>query len=135
MTPNQTDLLLDEMAQWAATQSDIQALALVGSHARGTARKDSDIDLILITDEPDDYINDNQWIQQFGIIKKKQIEHYGLVTSVRVWYDNGLEVEFGITDQRWAALPIDPGTRSVIANGLKVLFEQENTLSRLLLSK
>jgi len=135
MATNKADNFIEEMAQWAATQSDIQALALVGSYARGTARKDSDIDLILITDEPDDYINDNQWIQQFGIIKKKQIEHYGLVTSVRVWYGNGLEVEFGITDQRWAALPIDPGTRLVIINGFRVLFERDNIISHLLLSK
>ena len=132
MAVNKINHFLNEIAEWAATKSDIQAVALVGSHARGTARKDSDIDLILITDEANDYLNDNQWTQQFGIIEKKQIEHYGLLTSVRVWYGNGLEVEFGITDQRWAALPIDPGTRSVIMNGFRVLFERGNILSRLL---
>jgi predicted nucleotidyltransferase len=135
MAVDKINHFLDEIAEWAATRAEIQAVALVGSHARGTAGKDSDIDLILITDEPNDYLSDIQWIQQFGIIEKKQIEHYGLVTSVRVWYGNGLEVEFGITDQRWTALPIDPGTRTVIMGGFRVLFERGNILNHLLSAK
>ena len=60
-----------------------------------------------------------------------QLDDYGKVTSVRVWYADGLEVEYGITAEDWAALPLDEGTRAVISNGMKVLFEQGDTLSRL----
>lgn len=135
MATNNADKFIDEMTQWATTRPEIQALALVGSHARGTAKKDSDIDLILMTNRPDDYLNAFQWVQKFGDIQKTQIEFYGLVTSLRVWYVNGLEVEYGITDQRWAALPIDPGTQTVILDGFRVLFERGNILSRLLSAK
>jgi hypothetical protein len=50
--------------------------------------------------------------------------------SVRVWYLDGLEVEYGITDEDWASTPLDEGTRQVIADGMVVLFEQEDMLSR-----
>lgn len=127
---NEVDFFLDEISRWVSTQADIQALVLVGSYAKGSARKDSDIDLILITKKPTDYLNTIVWAQQFGIIERTQIESYGLVTSLRVWYSNGLEVEYGITDERWVALPLDAGTQAVLAGGFRVLFERGNFLGR-----
>ena len=52
------------------------------------------------------------------------------MTSLRVWYRDGLEVEFGLTDESWAASPLDAGTRSVILDGIVVLFERGDLLSR-----
>lgn len=121
---------LANITQWVAVRSDIQALALVGSHARGTASESSDIDLVLITSRPNEYLNHTNWTLEFGVIEKKQIENYGLVVSIRVWYASGLEIEFGITDRRWAALPIDAGTKQVMADGMRILFERGSILSR-----
>ena len=90
---------LETITRWAASQPDILALALVGSHARETATDTSDIDLVLITLKPDTYISNSEWVRHFGTIEKKQIESYGLVISIRVWYLDGLEVEYGITDR------------------------------------
>jgi uncharacterized protein len=39
---------LDAFVHWASVQEDKQAIALVGSYARGAARTDSDIDLVLL---------------------------------------------------------------------------------------
>jgi hypothetical protein len=64
------------------------------------------------------------------IIEKQQIEHYGLVTSIRVWYVDILEIEYGITDERWVSLPLDEGTRQVMADGIRILFERGNILSQ-----
>jgi hypothetical protein len=36
-------------------------------------------------------------IERFGAIAKHQTEDYGKLISVRVWYQNGQEVEYGIT--------------------------------------
>ena len=52
------------------------------------------------------------------------------MTSIRVWYSDGLEVEYGITDERWTAVPLDEGSRQVIADGMQVLFERGTVLSR-----
>jgi len=121
---------LEEITNWASAQSDIQALALVGSYARNAATETSDVDLILITTNPKRYLQGSDWIQQFGTIEKQQIEDYGLLTSIRVWYTDGREIEYGITDEKWAATPLDEGSRKVISDGMKVLFEQEQILSQ-----
>lgn len=88
---------LDAFVVWASDQSAVQAVALVGSYARGEARDDSDIDLVILTDQPQKYLEDSRWTERFGTVENHQTEDYGKLTSVRVWYQNRLEVEYGIT--------------------------------------
>ena len=57
---------LNTFIGWASAQEDMQAIALVGSYARGEAREDSDIDLVLLTDNPQKYLEDLRWIEHFG---------------------------------------------------------------------
>lgn len=121
---------LNAFVAWASVQNDVQGLALVGSYARGAARDDSDIDLVILTDQPSRYLDDMKWLQRFGVIEKSQTVNYGLVTSIHVFYQNGHEVEYGITTPEWAAVPLDAGTRRVISDGMMVLFERGNLLSR-----
>ena len=130
MTAEKINQFLNHITQWASIQSDIQALALVGSHARNVATKTSDVDLVLITIDPNQYLHNPRWVERFGTIETLQVEDYGLVTSIRVWYTDGLEVEYGITDERWAAVPLDEGTWHVIADGMRILFERGTILSR-----
>ena len=131
MTANRINKFFHNVTRWSAAQVDILALALVGSHARGKASVTSDIDLVFITLDPEIYLNNLKWVEHFGKIAKTQIESYGLVTSIRVWYWDGLEVEYGITDKSWVAEPLDAGTRQVINDGLKILFERDKILSRI----
>jgi predicted nucleotidyltransferase len=44
----QAERILQIIVDWAKKQPTIQAVAVVGSHARGTARAESDIDLVLL---------------------------------------------------------------------------------------
>jgi len=120
---------LNAFVDWAAVQGDVHAIALVGSYARGAARDDSDIDLVLLTDQPQKYLEELKWIESFGRLEKRQTEDYGKLTSVRVWYRDGVEVEYGITTPDWAASPLDAGTQEVILGGMIVLFERGNLLS------
>lgn len=121
---------LDAFVTWASAHGDVQAIALVGSYARGEARDDSDIDLVLLTNEPQRYREDLKWIERFGTVKKHQTEDYGKLTSIRVWYQNGIEVEYGITAPDWAAIPLDAGTQEVLRGGMMVLFERGDLLSQ-----
>ena len=75
----------------------MQGIALVGSYARGEARDDSDIELVILTDQPRQYLDDVLWIERFGSVEKHQTEDYGKLISLRVWYQNGREVEYGVT--------------------------------------
>ena len=131
MAQDHVERLLDEITAWASHQTQILVAALVGSHARGCASPESDIDLILITSHPQVLLNTLEWIHLFGQAEKHQIENYGRLISIRVWYAEGHEVEFGITDERWADIPIDSGTQHVISDGMQILFERDELLSRL----
>jgi hypothetical protein len=127
-TPEQVERLLDQVTRWAAVQPDMRAVALVGSHARGKARPDSDLDLVLLSNDPQVHFLDTRWARRFGPIARQQTESYGPVTSLRVWYEDGLEVEFGFAAPGWAALPLDEGTRQVMADGMRILWERRSRL-------
>lgn len=129
-TEQEVQQFLKDITQWVSSQADILALALVGSYARNAARETSDVDLVLIAREPDRYVHNLDWVERFGNVEKHHIEYYGLLTSVRVWYADGREVEYGLTDESWAAIPLDDGTRQVIEDGMRVLYERGNILSR-----
>ncbi|HER24411.1 MAG TPA: nucleotidyltransferase domain-containing protein [Candidatus Atribacteria bacterium] len=49
--------LLKETKNWAYRNNDLDSLLLVGSYARNKAHQDSDIDLILIFNDPKKYVN------------------------------------------------------------------------------
>jgi uncharacterized protein len=114
---------------WASTQPDIQAVALVGSYARNMATESSDIDLVLLTTHPNRYLENTDWLETFGSMETQQMEVYGKLTSLRVRYVSGHEVEYGLTTPDWVAQPLDAGTERVIQDGMKVLFERDALLS------
>jgi predicted nucleotidyltransferase len=120
---------IDTLTSWASTQPDIMAVALVGSYAREAASETSDIDLVLLVNDPKVYLENTGWLKRFGPIEKQQTEDYGNVKSLRVWYDGGHEVEYGLTTRDWVQLPLDEGTWRVIKDGMGILLERETLLS------
>jgi hypothetical protein len=89
------------------------------------------VDLIVVVSSPNNYLKYRQWTSLFGNVVREQTELYGKCTSLRVWYDEGMEVEYGFVDESWAALPIDVETRKIISDGMKVMFERKPLLSLL----
>ena len=79
MTPNEqkdpttkgmvpvTDKLLDQMVQAIVAEVDPEQVILFGSRARGDAREDSDVDLVVVEAEP------------FGKTRSRRLE------AVRLW--------------------------------------------------
>jgi predicted nucleotidyltransferase len=120
---------IEDFMRWSTKRRDIRAVALVGSYARLAADESSDVDLVIIAEEPETYLINTEWTRVFGIVITKKIEEYGKLTSLRVWYESGLEVEYGFTTREWAKVPLDDGTRQVVEGGLRVLFEKEVLLS------
>jgi len=125
----QVKALLRHMAEWAENQPGLMALALVGSYARGTAGPESDVDLILLLRDPKAYLKHPDWVSEFGEPVHVVEEDWGKVTSLRVLYAHGLEVEYGVSGPAWGSDPKDEGDARVIKDGCVVLYERDRHLS------
>jgi hypothetical protein len=124
---------LAELATWAARHDDIQAVALVGSRARGTARPDSDVDVVIMTTDPRRYLDNTTWIRHFGEANPPEHEDYKMVQALRTTYHDGLEVEFGVTIPGWADTePLDAGTGHVVSDGCRIIFDRHGVLAALI---
>jgi hypothetical protein len=126
--------LLEHATQWVASQHDVVAAAVLGSWARDTAREDSDIDLILLTNEPVGYTAREAWISQVApgatLIRTG---NWGPIIERRLRLPSGLEIEVGIGPPTWARTdPVDPGTRRVVLDGLRVLHDPHGLLGALM---
>lgn len=61
-----------------------------------------------------------------------RIEAWGPLTERRLLLEDGLEVEVGIAEPAWAATdPVDPGTRRVVTDGLRILHDPDGRLAAL----
>jgi predicted nucleotidyltransferase len=115
---------LNEVRTWAESQPDIAAVVLVGSQARGQATPESDVDLVILTTQPARYLQEPSWLERFGRPSRQMQEDWGRVIAVRVWYQGGLVVEFGITTPDWAQAPLNEGTRRVLDAGFVLVFDR-----------
>jgi len=132
------DDLLTQITQWAQQQTAIRAVLLVGSHARGTARPDSDIDVMCLTRSPDDFrsaawITQIQWPSEHGTVAHWHDQTYGVVWSRHMRLTSGQEVELSFGALTWASvMPIDAGTHQVIRDGHHILYDPDGLLNTLI---
>ena len=50
---------IEDVIKWATNEENLKVLAIVGSHARGMARDNSDIDLVIVAEDPSQYLTDS----------------------------------------------------------------------------
>lgn len=123
--------------EFARSNDQILAVGLCGSQARGTAKHDSDIDLSIITANKD-YFKKTAWIKEFNFAKiddsiaRFEDKKYGRVWSRHVFLKSGAEIEFSFADRSWADIePLDIGTKKVVTDGYKVLYDPHQILAEL----
>jgi len=91
------ELIEAAVADWAASRDDVQAAVVVGSHARSDAPADrwSDLDVILIVDDPGPYATDARWVAEFGAPALTFLEPtaMGEQRERRVLYETGEDVD------------------------------------------
>jgi RimJ/RimL family protein N-acetyltransferase/predicted nucleotidyltransferase len=130
--PDEVGALLDHVARWASDRPDMVAVAVVGSRARGTARRDSDLDLVLLSRDPERYFREESWAQEIGGAQVRGSAHRGLLFEQRLTTASGLELDLGIGSPHWASVePLDAGTARVAREALRVVYDPERLLARL----
>ena len=87
-------LLVDAVREWAESRPDIVAVVLHGSWATGTARPDSDVDLLVVAHDTGGYLAWHDWLSDFGKPGDRIVERRDGASALRVWYADGPEVEF-----------------------------------------
>ncbi len=114
-----------------SNKQDVQGIFIVGSYARGNQKFDSDIDACISCIDPKKYLNDQSWISYFGEANEVRSEKWGPVQTVRAFFKNGPEIEFNFSTLAWADIPVDPGTRQVVSNGIEILYDPTGKLLKL----
>jgi hypothetical protein len=85
---------------------------------------------MILTSQPGHYIDDPSWVSMFGEMTECKVEDWGRAKSLRVCYRD-LEVEYGFALPYWADIPVDSGTRKVVSDGMKILFDPRGILAKL----
>jgi hypothetical protein len=120
------------VTQWAEARADVGGLLVVGCYGRGAARPDSDVALVLLTTDEDRYA-DNAWTGDVGVGELTRVRSWGAVTERRFVTASGLEVEINVGSPDWARLdPVDPGTRTVVSDGARPLYDPTGALAALI---
>lgn len=119
----------------ARAEPGVRAIALVGSCARGTPGRDSDIDLVVLGTDPRDLGRRDDWFTHFGKVALVGRRRFGEVTERRLRRSDGVEVEVGLAPLSWAATnPVDAGTARVVREGFGIVFDPDGALAGLMRS-
>lgn len=124
---------INALKDFSANTPHIESVIIVGSYARGTNKESSDLDIVIITPNKSEMVRNQGFVQNFGEVYKKQTEYYGACTSIRVWYKNGQELEFGIVEPSWIKKPLDTGTSKVLGDGYKIVIDKKDYFENLTL--
>ena len=123
------------LKEFAREEAAVEGILLVGSYARGTNRETSDLDLCILTTRKEEMVRHPAFVGRFGEYRELRREEYGACTSIRVFYKDGREVEFGMVDPSWIRRPLDEGTKRVLRGGYRVLADKRNYFAEESLSR
>ena len=129
---------LQEVAAWARGRRDVHAVVLVGSQARTDLPADefSDVDLVLLVDDPAPFTGSADWLERFGrpLLTFVEPAAVGPLLERRALFESGLEVDFALVPAAAVhALLAEPEVDVVFARGYRVLHDDlalEDELAR-----
>lgn len=121
--------LLAAVTSWGRQRPDIRAALVVGSHARADVPADqwSDIDIVLMVDDPMAYASDGSWLATFGrpLLTFTEPTAVGGFIERRVLFDTGQDVDFALLPSSAAEqLGTDPESAAVLSRGFRVLVDK-----------
>jgi hypothetical protein len=126
------DEVLHAALALARAEPSVHAIALVGSCARGTPGPDSDVDLVILSTDPDDLCQRGDWFSHFGSVTLVGQRQFGDVTERRLRRGDGVDIELGLAPLSWAEThPVDAGTARVVREGFSIVFDPHGTMAGL----
>ncbi len=89
----------------------------------------SDVDLVILAKDPDALTSASWFITLNPGARLIRSQAWGPVQERRFRLRSGLIVELGFASVDWASVPLDAGTRRVLHDGHRILFD-DGTLKR-----
>lgn len=129
--------LLQHFLEWAKLQTDIRAVALIGSAARLDHPADewSDYDLLVVASDPQTYLASTEWLTQFGCVWCTFLENASTGEAIerRVLFERGVDIDFIIVSADDALLNFQntPMIIEISQRGRRVLWDRDNILSEI----
>jgi aminoglycoside 6-adenylyltransferase len=123
------DLLAAAVADWAREHEGVRAALVVGSQVRADMPADrwSDLDVVLVVDDPRELADDASWVESFGKPALTFLEStaFGDRVERRVLYETGEDVDFPLLEaSAWRELSELPEARALLARGHRVLYDE-----------
>jgi aminoglycoside 6-adenylyltransferase len=123
------EALIQAVVAWAGDRPDVHAVVLVGSRAREIVPADewSDVDLALVVDDPDRYLDDPDWAEAFGrpLLTFVEPTPFPGAFERRVLYEDGLDVDFSFFPPDWVRAAVtDPATAVVVNRGHRLFLDR-----------
>ena len=123
--------LEENVRDWAEADDAIRVVLVIGSHARRDHPADdlSDLDLIVFSSEPQQYLEDDRWLHTFGNLWVAILEQTG--SNVPEWlaiYEGGekIDIVFFHTDALRHNAPEQINWRNVSQRGVYVLVDKDD---------
>ena len=135
--------LIKIFSEWAEKRSDIRAACVIGSRARTDHPADewADLDLIVITTNPEYYLSKTSWIDELGkpLLTFLETTPASETRERRVLFEGMLDVDFNILKQEIAAELLRPGAQQrspkllvdVFGRGMRILIDRDQMLTKL----
>ena len=139
--------LIERFVKWAETCSDIRAAVIVGSRARADHSADewADLDIMIITTDPERYISTPDWINNVGkpLLTFLEPTATGKQMERRVLFEGMLDVDFAIfpekefrrRSQQFQQGEIPPQMAAqilgVFGRGMRVVLDKDGILAQL----
>jgi aminoglycoside 6-adenylyltransferase len=124
---------------WAGTRDDLRGVLLVGSYARQEVPADefSDVDFILICEDPASYVEDERWPDALGVVWMTFMEPTagGEEMERRVLFEDGLDADFALLSAEFVRRVGEAGVpddfADVLRRGMKILIDKDGLLESL----
>ena len=137
MSKSSKKQLLQRFLNWAESQTDIRAVAMIGSAARLDHPADewSDYDLIIVASDPQSYLASTDWLETIGRPWCSILERLptGNPIERRVLFEGGFDMDFIILSVENAQRDFQntPMVREICQRGMRVLWDRDSLLSTL----
>ena len=123
----QLEYIVERLKIFDRDKYEIELIILVGSYARNEQKINSDIDIMILSNNPTALIEDVLSSQFFDNEKSKIKEIYGNTTSIRL-YTSDIELELSISDLNWISIPLDYGVERILQDGFQIIYDKKNVM-------